>query len=113
MAKRGQTADAVAILHRRYVGEQPERQASLQEERINARVARIIFDLRQEAGLSQAELAAKIGTTQSVISRLEDSDYEGHSLSIFSRIADALNQRIEISVVPRTTTPPNSGHPSP
>ena len=42
---------------------------------------------RTEAGLSQKELAEMIGTTQSVISRLEDADYEGHSLSMLSRIA--------------------------
>ena len=38
------------------------------------------------AGLSQKELAALIGTTQSVISRLEDSDYGGRSLTMLERI---------------------------
>jgi len=40
-----------------------------------------------------------IGTTQSVISRLEDSDYEGHSLSMLDKIARALNKQVKINVV--------------
>ena len=52
------------------------------------------------AGLTQAELAQLVGTTQSVISRLEDADYEGHSLSMLQRIADALHQRLEVRFVP-------------
>ena len=35
-------------------------------------LGQLIYDLRTEAGLSQRELAAKMGTTQSVISRLEE-----------------------------------------
>jgi hypothetical protein len=42
-----------------------------------------------------------IGTTESVISRLEDADYTGHSLSMLRRIADALGKRVEIRFVPR------------
>jgi hypothetical protein len=41
-----------------------------------------------------------IGTTASVICRLEDADYEGHSLAMLRRIAAALNQRVEIRFVP-------------
>ena len=77
MAKTRRTTDAVEILHQRFVKGNPEREASLHEERVNANIAQIIYDLRTQAGLSQAELAQMIGTTQSVISRLEDADYEG------------------------------------
>jgi predicted transcriptional regulator len=41
-------------------------------------------------------LAERIGTKQSVISRLEDADYEGHSLTMLQRIATALGQCVEI-----------------
>ena len=57
----------------------------------------MIYDARKDAGLSQKELAALIETTQSVISRLENSDYEGHSLPMLDRIAKALNSRVKIS----------------
>lgn len=92
------TADAVEILHRRYIGDDEERKASLQAERINAEVARMIYDLRMEAGLTQKELAKRVGTTQSVISRIEDADYEGHSLSMLNRIATVLNRRLVVTV---------------
>jgi len=39
-------------------------------------------------------------TTASVISRLEDADYEGHSLAMLNRIAGALHRRVEIRFVP-------------
>jgi ribosome-binding protein aMBF1 (putative translation factor) len=99
MRKNKKTATAVNILHRRYIEEQPEREASLQEERVSAQVAQIIYDLRKNAGLSQKQLAKLIGTTQSVISRLEASDYEGHSLSMLDKIARALNKQVKINVV--------------
>jgi transcriptional regulator with XRE-family HTH domain len=55
---------------------------------------------RTEAGLSQRQLAKLVGTTASVICRLEDADYEGHSLAMLNRIATALNRRVEIHFVP-------------
>lgn len=101
MAKKERTRDAVAILHGRYVKDEPKRKAALQEERVNAEVARLIHDLRTSAGLSQQQLAELINTTQSVISRLEDSDYEGRSLSMLERIAHALNQKLAVVMTAR------------
>ncbi len=95
------TSNAVKILHQRYIGEDPERKASLEQERVGAEVARTICELREQAGLSQRELAEKIGTTQSVISRLEDSDYDGHSLSMLGRIAKALNRQVQVVMQPK------------
>ena len=94
--------DAGEILKRAYVKGSPERLASLEEERVNAQVAQMIYELRTDAGLTQDELARMIGTTQSVISRLEDADYEGHSLSILRRIAKALDQELTVVMTPRT-----------
>ena len=99
MAKQRSTTDVVEILHRRYIGDDEERKASLQMERINADVARMIYDLRKEVGLTQKELSARVGTTQSVISRLEDADYDGHSLSMLNRIAASLNRRLAVTLV--------------
>jgi DNA-binding XRE family transcriptional regulator len=101
MAKeRKPTTDAVAILHRRFYEGKPRRLASLEEERANADIARKIYELRTRAGLTQRELAALVGTSASAICRLEDADYEGHSLSMLRRVAEALNQRAEIRFVP-------------
>ncbi len=98
--KRKPTTDAVEILHRRYFAGRPRRLAELEEERASAQVAREIYELREKAGLTQAELAKLVGTTASVISRLEDADYQGHSLTMLRRIAAALHKRVEIRFVP-------------
>jgi predicted transcriptional regulator len=44
-------------------------------------------------------LAKRIGTSASAICRLDDADYEGHSLSMLKRIAEALDKRVEIRFV--------------
>jgi len=94
------TTNGVEILHRRYYKGRPDREAALEQERANAEIAREIFVLREEAGLTQKQLADLVGTTPSVICRLEDADYEGHSLSMLRRIAEALGRRVEVRFVP-------------
>lgn len=100
MTKKEKTSNAAQILRNRYVKGDAQRMASVEAERVNAQVARMIYDLRTEAGLIQKELAEMVGTTQSVISRLEDADYEGHSLSMLSRIAQALEHKVSVAMTP-------------
>lgn len=90
--------DALEALSDRY--EIDPNDAGVAEAREQIAVAQLIYDARNEAGLTQKELADLIGTRQSVISRLEDADYEGHSLPLLRRIAHALNRRIEMRFVP-------------
>jgi transcriptional regulator with XRE-family HTH domain len=52
-------------------------------------------------GLTQKALADMVGTTQSVIARLEDADYEGHSLRMLGRIAHALDACVAVRLIPR------------
>jgi predicted transcriptional regulator len=92
------TSDALVIMDR-LTGNSQEMADLLEQERANLDIARKIYELRTKARLSQAELAKKVGTTQSVISRLEDADYDGHSLAILRRIASALEKRVEIRFV--------------
>jgi DNA-binding XRE family transcriptional regulator len=94
------TTDAVEILYRRLFAGRPERLKILEEARANEEIARRILALRTKAGLTQTQLGRLVGTTASVICRLEDADYEGHSLAMLRRIAAALNQRVEIRFVP-------------
>jgi len=98
--KRKPTTDAVEILHRRLFESKPERLKDLEEARANDEIARKIYELRTSAGLTQGQLAKLIGTTASVICRLEDADYEGHSLAMLRRIGAALNQRVQIRFIP-------------
>ncbi len=105
-AKRKPTSDAVEAMHRRYYEGRPERIAALEEARADDEVARKIHRLRTEAGLTQRQLAKLVGTTASVICRLEDADYEGHSLPLLRRIATALDRRVEIRFMPLRRKPP-------
>jgi ribosome-binding protein aMBF1 (putative translation factor) len=94
------TSDAVKIINNRYIKNDPAIQDLLREASLNAKVAQLIYTARKQAGLTQQQLADLIQTKQSVIARLEDADYEGHSLSMLQRIGEALGQQIEIKMVP-------------
>jgi ribosome-binding protein aMBF1 (putative translation factor) len=83
---------ASRFLYNRYIAGDRKREEEYDEEVINAEIARKIYQLRTKAGLIQQELAARVGTSKSAISRLEDADYEGHSLSMLKRIAEALDR---------------------
>ena len=95
--KKSTTTDGIKILHHLFLRNNPARQASVEEEMANMEIARKIYDLREAAGLTQRQLAALVGTTASVICRL---DYEGHSLAMLNRIAAAVGKRVRIDFVP-------------
>jgi DNA-binding XRE family transcriptional regulator len=100
MPSRRKTAhEALEIIDRRYFRSR-KAQAELEAARIGARIGRQIRELRIESGLTQRELAALAGTTASVICRLEDDDYDRHSVTMLRRIADALDARVEVRFVP-------------
>jgi ribosome-binding protein aMBF1 (putative translation factor) len=93
------TKDALKILDR-LTGNDSQLCEQIERETVDAQVAQLIYDARTKAGLTQKQLASLIGTRQPNIARLEDADYEGHSLTMLQRIAEALNQRLEISFRP-------------
>ena len=78
-------------------------------------VALQIAALRNQAGLSQKQLAHKLKTSQQQISRLESPEYEGHSLSMLRRVAQALHAKVRVILEPDSAealphlseTPPN------
>ena len=99
MTKKKFNSKASAYLYKRYIAGDPAREQSYEDEAINAEIARKIYGLRTKAGLTQQQLASRVGTTKSAICRLEDADYDGHSLSMLKRIAEALDKRVEIRFV--------------
>jgi len=50
--------------------------------------------MREESGLTQADMAKRIGTTQSVISRLESGDYSRLSISTLLKVATVTGHRL-------------------
>jgi ribosome-binding protein aMBF1 (putative translation factor) len=93
------TSDAIKIIDK-LTSSDPEIEALVEEASINAAVAQLIYEARTKAGLTQKQLAELVGTKQPVIARLEDADYEGHSLSMLHKIAQVLNQRVVIQLAP-------------
>ena len=101
------TRDGLKILDR-ITGHDPEIRKDIAEANVNFRVAQLIHDARAAAKLTQQQLAALVGTKQSVIARLEDAEYDGHSLTMLSRIADALHQTLDVRFVRRQERAPQS-----
>jgi ribosome-binding protein aMBF1 (putative translation factor) len=96
--RRPRTSDATRILDR-ITAQDGALRETIESQKLNAAVAEMILAARERAGLTQGQLAKLVGTTQSAISRLEDADYEGHSLSMLRRIAEALHHRVEVRLV--------------
>lgn len=89
------TKDVLKVLER-LTGKSAGVRQDIANARINLKVTQMIHDARTKAGLSQRELAERAGSRQSVIARLEDADYRGHSLSMLQRIGNGLGQHLEL-----------------
>jgi len=114
-SKDGKTQNALQIIDKLYFEGRADRLAELEQEILNARVAREVYQLRTRFGLTQRQLAARLGTTASVICRLEDNDYGGHSLRMLQRIGFVLGQRVEVRFKPKGSiraSKPRSGPPN-
>ncbi len=90
----------ITELHKKWMKEPTYRKAykAVEEEFV---LASAVIDIRNRAGLSQAELARKMGTTQPVVARLE-SGRSRPSMRTLERLADATGSRLLISFSPRT-----------
>jgi ribosome-binding protein aMBF1 (putative translation factor) len=94
------TRDAIQILDR-ITGNDAALRSQIERASADLHIAQLIYDARTTAGLTQQQLARLTGTRQPVIARLESADYEGHSMSMLKRIADALGLTIELRMVPQ------------
>lgn len=64
--------------------------------RLAVEVAHQMVLLREKRGLTQAELARRMGTKQQTISRLESGDYEGFTLRTLMKIAEATKTHLVV-----------------
>ena len=78
-----------------------ERRADIEQ---GLALGQLIYDLRTEAGLSQRELAARMGTTQSVISRLEEGGGARNRIDTLARVATALGRHLMLCFPERVPT---------
>lgn len=87
----------------------PGFRALVEKARVTGQIAQLVYDERHAAELTQRRLAQLVGTTQSVIARLEDDDYSGHSLPMLRRIAAAVGRELEVSFAPRAAAKGRAG----
>ncbi len=59
-------------------------------------VLKAMIKAREKSGITQAELAKRLGTKQSVVSRLERGAFSKASLETIKKVADALDMRLEL-----------------
>ena len=76
----------------------PRFAAVFQKEQTRNRLAEQIAALRESRGWTQAELARKVGTTQSGIARLENPNYRSYSLTMLEKVATVLNARVVVGL---------------
>jgi DNA-binding XRE family transcriptional regulator len=93
------TTDAVEII-RHKLAKDPKLALLVEQERQQLGLAEKIQNMRKEGGLSQKELAERIGTTQSAISRLERGDYARLSVSTLLKISLALDYHVRLDFEP-------------
>jgi len=71
-------------------------------------VAMQLTALRKSHGLSQQELAKRVGTSQQQISRLESPSYEGHSLSMLRKVAKVLGASVHVKILHNRSPKPSA-----
>lgn len=81
----------------------PEYQAIYEEEAAKSDLWLQLVDARQEAGLTQAELAKRLGVSQAQVARLEKRGYDAHTLASLRRYVKALGDDFSLEVTVRRT----------
>jgi len=81
--------------HRKILLKDPAVRKALKETELEYQVARAVIKARIEKGLTQKQLADKLNTKQSVISRVESANTTP-SLSLLKRLAQALNTTLQV-----------------
>ncbi len=61
-------------------------------------ILKAMIKAREKSGISQAELARRLGTKQSVVSRLERGAFSKASLETIKKVANALDMRLELKL---------------
>ena len=102
MKKKAAAPSGTRILFDRLYRGKPNRIASLKRTRKELALGRQIRALREARKLSQAQLAKALGTQAPAVSRIEDANYDSHSLRILRKIADYFEQNLIVSFEPKT-----------
>ena len=98
MQKKNNITDYDAILESRYGKEGSPERLQFEEEAKAFYAAQLLLQARKEAKVSQSELALRVGTTKSYISKIENGVVEP-GVGLFFRLINALGLRIDITPI--------------
>lgn len=94
------------------IQQSPAFQAQVEEELAAINVVQDLVALRESRGLSQMQLAKRLGITQSAIAQLESAQPKNVELRTLVRVAAALGGRVDVSIRPRRPVKRKSGQPT-
>jgi len=94
------TTNGIEILDRALYQGRPERQAQLEQARLEDELGRKILALREQAGLTQKQLGRLLGVKAQFVADLEEAALETNYLLWLRRVATVLHKRVEIRCVP-------------
>jgi DNA-binding XRE family transcriptional regulator len=77
----------------------PEGRATYKEETAKKELWLQLVEARQAAGLTQAELAKRLGVSQAQVARIEKCGYDAYTLNTLRRYVQALGRTLEIIIV--------------
>ncbi|MBS1262243.1 MAG: hypothetical protein MAG453_01585 [Calditrichaeota bacterium] len=98
----GTESAAIKILDQ-MLDNRPDLIAESDAEYQRLRLSHLISRMREESGLTQQQLAERIGTRQSVISRYERESYTGLSLNTLVKLASAMGYRVRVELEPASS----------
>jgi DNA-binding XRE family transcriptional regulator len=84
------------------IGDDVQMKQRIEQQRINIRIAQMVYEARTAAGLTHAQLARKAAIPKKVIVQLEEGDYDGNALVLLQRIAFVLGRTVNVEWSPRT-----------
>lgn len=76
----------------------PSFRAGFQKEYARLKLAYAMVELRKKQNLSQQEVARRLGTTQSVVARMEAGE-QNFTVNTLQKIADAFRKQLKIELV--------------
>jgi DNA-binding XRE family transcriptional regulator len=76
----------------------PERQAIYEEEAAKSELWLQLVEARRAAGLTQQQMAKRIGVSQAQIARIEKEGYDAYTLNTLRRYVEALGDGFELNV---------------
>jgi DNA-binding XRE family transcriptional regulator len=92
------TGEESYLRWRKGLVQNPDYQAIYEEEAAKSALWLQLAEARQEAGLTQKQLAERLGVSQAQVARLEQEGYDSYTLNTLRRYVSALGDKFELDV---------------